>query len=225
MGHARFIKTAMKPKDYPVIRDMSGNILPEIAVAGRSNVGKSTLLNHLFQSHNLVKTSSTPGKTQALNFFVMDDKLAFADLPGYGYAQVSQSVKKAWGPMIQTYLESRETLQLILFLVDIRRIPNADDLRFLDWVVKAEKGMILVLTKVDKVNANERKKNTALILEAFRASNLHYVLYSATKNSGRRELLAMIRDALKDEALLSPDEEEGYEDEIEAYEKEGVESE
>ena len=163
MGHARFIKTAMKPKDYPVIRDMSGNILPEIAVAGRSNVGKSTLLNHLFQSHNLVKTSSTPGKTQALNFFVMDDKLAFADLPGYGYAQVSQSVKKAWGPMIQTYLESRETLQLILFLVDIRRIPNADDLRFLDWVVKAEKGMILVLTKVDKVNANERKKNTALI--------------------------------------------------------------
>lgn len=200
MSKAHFVKTATKPKDYPVIRSSVGKILPEIAVAGRSNVGKSTLLNHLFHSRSLVKTSSTPGKTQALNFFVLEDQWAFADLPGYGYAQVSQSVKKEWGPMIQTYLKKRETLQLILFLVDIRRIPSQDDLQFLDWVVATEKGMILVLTKADKLTVNERKKNTALILERFGAANLHHVLYSATKNYGRRELMAMIRDALKDEA-------------------------
>lgn len=199
MSKARFIKTAILPKDYPAIRNAKGHILPEIAVAGRSNVGKSSLLNHLFHTKHLVKTSSTPGKTQALNFFAFEDRWAFADLPGYGYAQVSQSVRKQWGPMVQTYLEKREPLQLVLFLLDIRRIPNQDDLQFLDWIVKSQKSMILVLTKVDKVNRNERKLNTAKILDAFGASNIHYVYYSTTKNQGRRELLAMIADALSGE--------------------------
>jgi len=197
MSKARFIKTAILPKDYPVIRNAKGHVLPEVAVAGRSNVGKSSLLNHLFHTKHLVKTSSTPGKTQALNFFSFEDRIAFADLPGYGYAQVSQSVRKEWGPMVQTYLEKREPLELVLFLIDIRRIPNEDDLQFFDWIVHSRKGMILVLTKVDKVKRNEKKVNTARILEALRASNIHYVYYSATKNQGRRELSAMIADALK----------------------------
>jgi GTP-binding protein len=196
MSKARFIKTAILPKDYPVIRNAKGQILPEIAVAGRSNVGKSSLLNHLFHTTHLVKTSSTPGKTQALNFFVFEDAIAFADLPGYGYAQVPQNVRKQWGPMIQTYLENREPLKLVLFLMDIRRVPNQDDLQFLDWIVHSQKGMILVLTKVDKVKRNERQLNTTKILEALGASNIHYVYYSTTKNQGRRELLAMIHDAL-----------------------------
>ena len=160
MSKAKFVKTAILPKDYPVIRNIRGKILPEIAVAGRSNVGKSSLLNHLFHSRHLVKTSSTPGKTQALNFFIFEDEIAFADLPGYGYAQVPHGVKKQWGPMVQAYLEKRETLKLILFLMDIRRIPNEDDLQFLDWVVHCQKSMIMVLTKVDKVKAKERKANT-----------------------------------------------------------------
>lgn len=197
---AKFIKTAILPKDYPLIRNSNGQILPEVAVAGRSNVGKSSLLNHLFLSKHLVKTSSVPGKTQALNFFTFEDQIAFADLPGYGYAQVPQSVKKEWGPMVQNYLEKRETLKLILFLMDIRRIPNQDDLQFLDWVVHCEKSMILVLTKVDKVKREERKANTAKILEALGAGNIHYVNYSTTKNQGRRELLAMIHDALIEES-------------------------
>ncbi len=200
MSKAKFIKTAILPKDYPVIRNSRGQILPEVAVAGRSNVGKSSLLNHLFQTKQLVKTSSTPGKTQALNFFIFEDHLAFADLPGYGYAQVAQNVRKQWGPMVQAYLEKRETLKLILFLIDIRRIPNEDDLQFLDWIVHHQKSMILVLTKVDKVNRNERKLNTEKILEALGAGNIHYVYYSATKNQGRRELLAMIEDAVKAES-------------------------
>src|SRR5262245_55930539 len=131
--NAKFIKTAVKAKDYPVLRDLSGNILPEIAVAGRSNVGKSSLLNHLFHSPNLVKTSSTPGKTQALNFFTVNDELTFVDLPGYGYAKVPQSIRKEWGPMVQEYLQKREMLKLILFLFDIRRLPNEEDIEFLEW--------------------------------------------------------------------------------------------
>lgn len=202
MSKAKFIKTAILPKDYPLIRDERGRILSEVAVAGRSNVGKSSLLNDLFHSKFLVKTSSTPGKTQALNFFNFEDRIAFADLPGYGYAQVPQNIKKQWGPMVQAYLEKRETLKVILFLMDIRRIPNDDDLQFLDWVVNSEKAMILVLTKVDKVKINERKANTLLILEALRASNIHYVYYSATKNKGRKELLAMINDALVEESQI-----------------------
>lgn len=200
MSKARFIKTAVLPKDYPVVRNTKGQVIPEVAVAGRSNVGKSSLLNHLFHTKHLVKTSSTPGKTQALNFFIFEDHLAFADLPGYGYAKVPPSVRKQWGPMIQSYLEKRETLKLILFLVDIRRIPNEDDLQFLDWIVHHEKSMILVLTKVDKVNRKERKLNTEKILEALGAGNIHYVYYSVTKNQGRRELLAMIEEAVAEES-------------------------
>jgi GTP-binding protein len=200
MSKAKFVKTAILPKDYPVIRNARGQILPEVAVAGRSNVGKSSLLNHLFHSKHLVKTSSTPGKTQALNFFIFEDHLAFADLPGYGYAQVPQSVKKQWGPMVRSYLEKRETLKLILFLIDIRRIPNEDDLQLLDWIAHEQKAMILVLTKVDKVNRNERKMNTEKIIESLGAGNVHYVYYSATKNEGRRELLGMIEEAVADES-------------------------
>lgn len=196
---AHFIKTAENPKDYPMVKDLQGNFLPEIAVAGRSNVGKSSLLNHLFHSKTLVKTSSTPGKTQALNFFNFEDKWVFADLPGYGYAKVSQEVRKKWGPMVQTYLEKRSSLKLVLFLMDIRRIPNEDDLNFLDWVVHAQKAMILVLTKVDKVSSAEREKNKEKIIEALRASNIHYVNYSATKDIGRHQLTSLIKEALSDE--------------------------
>lgn len=196
---ACFIKTAMHPKDYPTIRNPSGQILPEVAVVGRSNVGKSSLLNNLFQSKGLVKTSSTPGKTQALNFFVLNDLIAFADLPGYGYAQVPDNVRKQWGPIIQTYLQKRESLKLILFLLDIRRQPNQEDFQFMEWALHSQKALILVLTKVDKVNQTEKKQNTKKILDAFDMENLHYVLYSVPKNMGMRELMHHIVDAINDE--------------------------
>jgi len=207
MQQAKFIKTALLPKDYPVLRDQGGKLLPEIAVAGRSNVGKSSLLNHLFHTKHLVKTSATPGKTQALNFFTLDDRLAFADLPGYGYAEVPPRVKKQWGPMVKSYLEERQTLKVVLFLLDIRRIPNAEDLQFLDWAAYHEKALILVLTKVDKVKLMERRHNTQKILSALGAGNIHYVYYSVTKNQGRHELMAMIKDALQDESQIDEENE------------------
>lgn len=200
-----FVKTATAPQGYPVLRDVQGRIMPEIAVAGRSNVGKSSLLNHLFNVKGMVKTSSTPGKTQALNFFTLDRALAFVDLPGYGYAQVPEKVRKQWGPMIQTYLETRASLQLILFLFDIRRTPNQEDFQLIEWASHYQKAMILVLTKVDKVKPSEKEKNTRHIIEGFGAGNLHYTHYSTTKNIGRHVLMAMIQDALKDEGTDETD--------------------
>lgn len=200
--NARFIKTAILPKDFPVMRTLSGKVMTEIAVAGRSNVGKSSLLNHLFDVKGLVKTSSTPGKTQALNFFTLGDKLAFVDLPGYGYAKVPESVQKQWGPMVQGYLEGRDPLKLVLLLFDIRRMPTEDDMQMLEWAAHQGKAMILVLTKVDKVTQNEKRTNTQKILKAFDTENLYHVHYSVPKNVGRRELIKMIHDALQDEEAL-----------------------
>lgn len=199
--NAKFVKTAVKEEHYPHLLS-EGAPMVEIAVAGRSNVGKSTLLNHLFQRKNLVKTSSKPGKTQALNFFTVDDRISLVDLPGYGFADVPINIRKQWGPMVQNYLEKRDNLQLILFLFDIRRLPNEDDYRMMDWLLHSEKGVILVLTKVDKVTMNERNANTKKILKAFDLEDLHYVHYSATKNVGRKELVNKVNDALRDEPQL-----------------------
>lgn len=198
--NAKFIKTAVQPKDYPTLRNQSGDILPEIAVIGRSNVGKSSLLNHLFESKSLVKTSSVPGKTQALNFFTLNDQLAFVDLPGYGYAKVPMDLRKQWGTIIQRYLEKRESLKLILFLFDIRRMPNEDDFLLLEWIAHNQKATILIFTKVDKVKQNEKTINTANILKELNMENLHYIHYSSTKNIGRKELIKMLIEAVKDEA-------------------------
>lgn len=196
----QFIKSATKASAFPIMKLPSGVDMPEIAVAGRSNVGKSSLLNHLFQSRDLVKTSSVPGKTQLINFFSLNGALSFVDLPGYGYAKVPMEIRKNWGPMIQEYLEKRSQLKLILFLFDIRRLPNDEDRQLVEWIAAAEKGMILVLTKVDKVTKNEKTANTGKILRAFNCENLHYVHYSTTKNMGRKELIAMLIDALDEQA-------------------------
>jgi len=197
--NANFVKSTSKSAQYPTLRDKSGHILPEVAIAGRSNVGKSSLLNHLFQVKNLVKTSSIPGKTQLINFFSIDDTLAFVDLPGYGFAKVPDNVRKEWGPMIQDYLEKREPLKLILFLFDIRREPNEDDFRFMEWLLHAEKAVILVFTKIDKVKKNELKANTQKILKSFNLQNLHYIHYSVPDNVGRQELIRMLVEAVEDE--------------------------
>lgn len=194
----QFIKSSTKVAEYPHPKMRNGNPMIEIAVAGRSNVGKSSLLNDLFRRKNLVKTSSTPGKTQLLNFFSVDDQLCFVDLPGYGYAEVPMSVRKRWGPMIQTYLDSRPYLSLMLFLFDIRRMPNEEDALLMDWIIKKQIPMILVLTKIDKVTASEKVRQAKKIIEAFDCKNLHFVYYSTLKHIGRHELVALLDGALKE---------------------------
>jgi GTP-binding protein len=195
----KFVKSAIFPKDYPVLKTAQGGWIPEIAVVGRSNVGKSSLLNHLFGVKQLVKTSSTPGKTRMVNFFSLNDALIFADLPGYGYAQAPQEIRKEWGPMIEAYLRNRASLQLILFLFDIRRIPSEEDRALMEWMAQQNKAVILVLTKVDKVKAHEQKQNTQKIINSFAVQNLHYTHYSVPKHVGREKLVRMIQDALSGE--------------------------
>jgi GTP-binding protein len=195
----QFIKSAVKPENFPVLRDIGGRILPEIAVAGRSNVGKSSLINHLFRHGKMAKTSQTPGKTQLLNFFTINDALAFCDLPGYGFAKVPGNIRRSWGGMIQAYLEGRPSLKLILFLFDIRRTPNDEDRQLLDWIAHNHKAMILVLTKSDKLKKGVRQGARQKILKAFNADNIHAVFYSTTKNLGRPQLINLINEALTTE--------------------------
>lgn len=182
----KFVTTVVRKEDIPHF-----GTLPELAVVGRSNVGKSSLLNHLFGAKNLVKTSSTPGKTRALNFFKADDALVTVDMPGYGFANVSKEEKKQWGNLIETYLSSRENLKFLLFLFDIRREPTEEDCQMLEWITHYGIPTILVLTKVDKVNQSERVLQTRRITG--RIKDLPYVHYSATKNEGRKELIAKLR--------------------------------
>ncbi len=193
---AKFIKSATQAKDYPILRNLSGDIMPEIAVAGRSNVGKSSLLNNLFQSRHLVKTSTTPGKTQVINFFTLNHALGFVDLPGYGYAAVPMSVRKQWGPIVQAYFDGREMLKAVILLIDVRRIPNEEDLQMLEWVLHHGKKLILVITKIDKVNQSERALNTKKILEALNIGNESVIQYSTTKGIGRKKLVQMLQDIL-----------------------------
>jgi GTP-binding protein len=195
-NHVTFIKTVVSAKDYPILKNDQGQLIPEIAVAGRSNVGKSSLLNHLFQKKGLVKTSSKPGKTTALNFFSVGTECAFVDLPGYGYAHVPSSVRKQWGPLIEKYLSHREELKLVLFLFDIRRTPNQEDFSLLEWLVFHEVPMILVLTKTDKLNQRDKNAQTKLIMEAFGLEKGSVLLYSVPKNRGRDQLIKIIEEKL-----------------------------
>lgn len=184
-----FVTSCAKVKNCPTLKDDQGAVLPEIAVAGRSNVGKSSLLNHLFKSKDMVKTSSKPGKTRLLNFFEVDKTAVFCDLPGYGYAKVGHDTKSLWKEMIEPYIEKGENLKLVVMLLDIRRVPSDQDLQFFEWVQHHQKPVILVLTKADKVSKSDLKKNTAKILETLNSPEIPAVKYSTIKNVGRSELI------------------------------------
>lgn len=184
-----FVKSCAKVNNCPQLKDDNGKPKPQIAVAGRSNVGKSSLLNHLFKSKNLVKTSQKPGKTRLLNFFHVDDLALFCDLPGYGYANVKLEMRSLWKEMIEPYIEESEDLKAILLLLDIRRVPSQEDLQFFEWASYHQKPLLIVFTKVDKVSKNELKRQISQILGVFKNPDIPHVSYSTTQNIGRRELI------------------------------------
>ena len=164
--------------------------LPEIALAGRSNVGKSSLVNTIVNRKNLARTSSTPGKTATINFYEIEKKYRFVDLPGYGYAKVSKDEKKKWGGMIENYLSKRENLKGVFLLVDARHKPSQDDKMMFDWIKTFGYEPIVVATKLDKLKKSEIEKNLTEIYE-FLELDYDSVLipFSAEKRIGRDEVL------------------------------------
>ncbi|HON58376.1 MAG TPA: ribosome biogenesis GTP-binding protein YihA/YsxC [Smithella sp.] len=187
---AEFIKSARWPRQYPPAT------MPEIAFVGRSNVGKSSLINALAGRKNLAKTSNTPGRTQLINFFAINEKMFFVDLPGYGFAKVPLSVKKDWGKMIETYLRERRSLCLVVFILDIRRDPREDDLSLLNWLEHYRIPCLYVLTKSDKLSGNQANTRQRAIEKALGPSS-RAVLFSAKTKKGKDEVLQFIDEHLK----------------------------
>ncbi len=142
--------------EFPKIKDPRGKILPEIAIAGRSNVGKSSLINHLFNQKKLAKTSATPGKTQLLNFFLIDERFILVDLPGYGFAKAPLEAIQKWSKAIDAYLNERASLKLILLLVDGRKSFSKEDHVLLKWASEKKVPLLLIFTKTDKLSISER---------------------------------------------------------------------
>ncbi len=167
--------------------------LPEIALAGRSNVGKSSLVNTLVNRKNLARTSSTPGKTATINFYEVEKKYRFVDLPGYGYAKVSKEEKKKWGGMIENYLSKRKNLKGVFLLVDARHKPSLDDKMMFEWIKNFGYEPIVVATKLDKLKKSEIEKNLTQIYD-FLELDYDSVLipFSAEKRTGREEVLEAV---------------------------------
>jgi len=188
---ADFIKSAVKPKDYPPAE------LPEVAFVGRSNVGKSSLINVLANRKALVRTSNTPGRTQLINFFNINEVLTLVDLPGYGYAKAPPDVKKQWGPMIENYLAKRDSLKTVVLILDIRRIPSDGDMQMLNWLNNYGIPPLIVLTKCDKLSKLETAKQTVLISSAIGKNKEDLLFFSALSKKGRDEVWLKIEQMLE----------------------------
>ena len=193
---AEFVLSATEPAHYPPA------LLPEIAFAGRSNVGKSSLINTLVKRKGLARTSNTPGRTQEINFFTVNNRFAFIDLPGYGYAKVPEKIRRNWGPMIETYLSERETLRLVVLILDIRRDPSPEDRQLIGWLQYYRLPVLIVLTKIDKVSRNQLAERQRRIGEDLDLpSAIPFLSFSAKTGEGKDLLWREIKKA----TALEPD--------------------
>jgi len=179
---AKFICSAVTPEHYPPAD------LPEVAFAGRSNVGKSSLINKILNRKKLVRTSKTPGRTQLLNFFEINKVYRFVDLPGYGYAKVPAEVQKRWRPMVENYLTSRSNMRGMVLLLDIRREPSKEDLNLWHWLQTMSIEVVTVTTKVDKLSRNKRNKQIAAIAKTLGCKKEELIEFSAMTGEGRHEI-------------------------------------
>ena len=168
------------------------NDLPEVAFAGRSNVGKSSLLNRLVRRKAFARVSNTPGRTREINFFQVNDHFVLADLPGYGYAKISKTRKAEWLPLIEGYLRTSPALRGVVQLLDARHDPSADDLLMLDFLAEIEAPTIVVLTKIDKLRAREVPERVHAIAVALRLEDEQVIPFSAETNQGRDDLAAAL---------------------------------
>ena len=179
--------TAVKPDGFPATG------LPEVAFVGKSNVGKSSLINAMLGRKSLARTSKQPGKTRTINFYTVEDKLYFVDLPGYGYARISKSESAKWGDMVESYLQNRPPLKRIFLLMDIRHEPGKNDLMLYEWFMHYNLPFTLIATKADKLNRSQLQKHTAIIRRALNAPEPP-IAFSSESRAGRDELWSLILD-------------------------------
>ena len=171
--------------------------VPEVAFAGRSNVGKSSLMNRLLGRKNFVKVSGRPGKTQGLNYFNVDDLVYLVDLPGYGYAQVSKKMQASWQSLISMYLEDRSTLRCVVVIIDARHAPKKLDFQLLQWLRSKNITYLPIYTKADKLSGNERNKNSALLDAGLNISSGERILFSAKSGLGLDRLKEALESVLE----------------------------
>ena len=188
LNNAKMLISAVRPSQYP------DNNLSDIAFAGRSNVGKSSLINKLLNRKNFARVSSSPGKTATINFYEIDEVFNLVDLPGYGFAKVSKQEKAKWGSMIEEYLHSRENLVQVILLVDIRHKPTQDDMTMLNWIVESGFDPIVVATKKDKLKPSQRDAAIKLIKDTLRIDEV--LPFSSEKGDGKDELWDIINELI-----------------------------
>lgn len=178
------------------------NTLPEIAFSGKSNVGKSSLINALMNRKSLARTSGQPGKTQTINFYNVNGELYFVDLPGYGYARVAESVKEKWGKMIENYLHSSEQLKAVFLLIDIRHEPGSHDKNMYDWILNQGYQPIIIATKLDKIKRSQIQKHLKMVREGLQAAKETVIIpFSAETKQGREEIYECIEQLTQPEGV------------------------
>lgn len=188
---AEFVSSFVDTKSLPQ------DNLPEIALVGRSNVGKSSLINKVVNRKNLAKSSSTPGKTRMLNYYLINGEWYMVDLPGYGFARVSKAEREKWGKLIERYLSRREPLRGVIQLLDIRHPPSENDILMKDWLTHVELPILLVATKADKVSRNEKQKNLTVIRKTLNLGpEQKPILFSAESGEGVDEVKAALEEIL-----------------------------
>ncbi|MDY0408594.1 ribosome biogenesis GTP-binding protein YihA/YsxC [Virgibacillus soli] len=188
---AEYVISAVSPKQYPTEN------IPEIALAGRSNVGKSSFINKLIQRKSLARTSSKPGKTQTLNYYLINEQFYFVDVPGYGYAKVSKKEREKWGSMMETYFQSRKPLKAVILVTDIRHEPTKDDIQMYQYLKYHQLPVIVIATKLDKIPKNKQaqfKKRTQTVLELDKDD--HLIAFSSETAEGKEQAWAAIRHYL-----------------------------
>lgn len=190
---AELIITAGNNTQFPEMN------MPEVAFAGKSNVGKSSLINCLINRKALARTSSQPGKTQTINFYGIQDKLRFVDLPGYGYAKVSKTDRERWGKLIEGYLTTRETLNEVVLLIDIRHEVGNNDKMMYDWVTHYYHRVIVVATKADKLNRSQIQKHTAMVKKGLNLRPQDIIIpFSAVTKQGKEEIWSILDQVIED---------------------------
>ncbi|MBC8079696.1 MAG: YihA family ribosome biogenesis GTP-binding protein [Gorillibacterium sp.] len=191
VNQAEFIISAVGPGQYPE------DALPEIALAGRSNVGKSSLINRLLSRKNLARTSSQPGKTQTLNYYLINNFFYFVDVPGYGYAKVSKTQRAVWGKFIEKYLSKRDPLRLVILIVDVRHPPSKDDQTMYEWMKHLDLNVVVIATKADKIPKSQWQKHIKQVRETLKMlKDDKVILFSSETSLGVDELWALLDETV-----------------------------